>query len=124
MAQHKEDDHASGTGVAVVPEKKEKLQRPRRWKVLLHNDDFTSMEFVVSILMGIFHKTQPDAVAIMLSVHKRGIGVAGVFTREIAESKVQEVEALARQAEFPLLCTAEPEEDAPGDDGPAGGDRP
>lgn len=119
MAERKDEAVATGTGVAVVPEKKQKLQKPRRWKVLLHNDDFTTMEFVVSILMGIFHRTQPDAVAIMLSVHKKGTGVAGIYTREVAESKVREVEALARQAEFPLLCTAEPEDEEPGDGGDA-----
>lgn len=119
MAVRKDKESATGAGVAAVSEKKRKLQKPRRWKVLLHNDDFTTMEFVVSILMSIFHKTQTDAVAIMLNVHKKGVGVAGIYTREIAESKVNEVTALARQAEFPLLCTAEPEDKDPGDRGDA-----
>ncbi len=112
MANGTENGTGADTGVAYKHETRRKLQKPRRYKVLLHNDDFTTMEFVVSILMGIFRKSQPDAVAVMLQVHKSGHGVAGVYTREIADSKVAEVTALARQAEYPLLCTAEPDEDS------------
>ena len=77
------------------------------WKVLLHNDDYTSMEFVVTILERVFHKSTPEATRIMLNVHQQGIGLAGVFTREIAETKVTVVHDLARKNEFPLRCSME-----------------
>lgn len=84
-----------------------KVQKPRMFKVLLHNDDYTTMEFVVYVLQGVFHRSESDAVQIMLHVHKNGVGVAGVYTREVAETKVGQVEALARDNEFPLRCTME-----------------
>ena len=84
-----------------------KLQKPKQYKVLLHNDDYTTMEFVVFVLMSIFHRSETDAVQIMLHVHKNGIGVAGVYTYEVAETRVTQVEALARQHEFPLRSTLE-----------------
>jgi len=88
-------------------ETKKKVERPRRYKVLLHNDDYTTMEFVVMVLQDVFHKTAADATQIMLHVHRNGIGVAGVYTYEVAETKVAIVEAMARQHEFPLKCTME-----------------
>jgi len=75
--------------------------------VLLHNDDYTTMEFVVMVLQDVFHKTAAAATQIMLHVHRNGIGVAGVYTYEVAETKVAIVEAMARQHEFPLKCTME-----------------
>jgi ATP-dependent Clp protease adaptor protein ClpS len=75
------------------------------YKVLLHNDDYTTMEFVVYVLQGIFHHTEADAMQIMLHVHKNGIGVAGVYTREIAETRIAQVETLARRHEYPLRCS-------------------
>jgi ATP-dependent Clp protease adaptor protein ClpS len=101
----------AGTAIVQEPRAKERLQRPQLWRVLLHNDHYTTMEFVVAILMAIFHKNEADATAVMLHVHQRGVGVAGVYTKEIAEAKVQEVMHAAEQAEFPLLCTCEPEAD-------------
>ena len=94
-----------GTGVAVESRTKPKLKKPRMYKVLLHNDDYTTMEFVVYVLQGIFHHSEADAMQIMLHVHKNGIGVAGVYTREIAETRIAQVEALARQHEYPLRCS-------------------
>jgi ATP-dependent Clp protease adaptor protein ClpS len=96
---------------AVITEKKteQKLKRPQLYKVLLHNDHYTTMEFVVAILITVFHRSESDATAIMLHVHRNGVGVAGVYTREIAESKAQRVQELAKEAEFPLMCTVEPE---------------
>jgi ATP-dependent Clp protease adaptor protein ClpS len=93
----------------VVPETRteRKVQKPKRYKVVLHNDDYTTMEFVVFILMSVFHRSETDAVQIMLHVHKNGLGVAGVYTREVADTKVAQVEALAREHEFPLRCTTE-----------------
>ena len=86
---------------------KRKLKKPKMYKVLLHNDDYTTMEFVVVVLQGIFHRSEADAVQIMLHVHKNGIGVAGVYSYEIAETRIAQVETLARQHEFPLRCSME-----------------
>ena len=91
----------------LVTETKKKVKRPPLYKVLLHNDDYTTKEFVVQILQYVFNKEQTAAVQIMLHVHKKGIGVAGVYTYEIAETKVALVENLARQHEYPLKCTME-----------------
>jgi ATP-dependent Clp protease adaptor protein ClpS len=103
------DEPKSANDAGVVTERRtqRKLKRPKLYKVLLHNDDYTTMEFVIFILMTIFHRTETDAVQIMLHVHKNGIGVAGVYTYEIAETRVAQVEALARQHEFPLRCSLE-----------------
>ena len=87
----------------------EKLAKPPMYKVLLHNDDYTTMEFVVAVLRTLFHHDEATATTIMLHVHQNGIGVAGVFTFEIAEAKVADVTSAAEQADFPLLCTMEPE---------------
>ena len=91
----------------VVTETEKKLKRPPLYKVLLHNDDYTTKEFVVQILQYVFHKEPTEAVQIMLHVHKKGIGVAGVYPYELAETKVALVESLARQHEYPLKCTME-----------------
>lgn len=91
----------------VVTESEKKLKPPPLFKVLLHNDDYTTMEFVVHVLETVFHRSPTDATQIMLHIHRRGIGVAGVYTREVAETKVAIVEAMARHQEHPLLCTME-----------------
>ena len=88
-------------------ESKTKLQRPPLYKVLLHNDDFTTMEFVIFILQMVFGHGSTEAVRIMLNVHKQGIGLAGVYTYEVAEMKVAKVTELAQANEYPLLCTIE-----------------
>ncbi len=85
-----------------------RVRRPRLYKVLLHNDDYTTMEFVVKILAEVFHRSEAEAVEIMLHVHRKGVGVAGVYPREVAETRVAKVTRLARDAEYPLLCTMEP----------------
>lgn len=82
---------------------------PRMWRVLLHNDDFTTQEFVVWVLETVFRKAAAEAFEIMLHVHHAGIGVAGVYTKEIAETKVSATERLAEQHEFPLRVSMEPE---------------
>ena len=92
---------------AVVSESKPKLKKPPLYKVLLHNDDYTTMDFVVFVLRTVFQLPDQDAIRIMLQVHQQGLGVAGVFTYEIAETKVAKVLALAQENQFPLLCTLE-----------------
>ena len=91
----------------VITETKKKLKRPPLYKVLLHNDDYTTKEFVVQILQYVFHKEQTEAVQIMLHVHKTGIGVAGVYPYEVAETRVALVENLARQYKYPLKGSME-----------------
>jgi ATP-dependent Clp protease adaptor protein ClpS len=98
-------DHDTG----ILTETKKKVEKPPRFKVLLHNDDYTTMEFVVFILKSVFNKTDEDAVKIMLAVHQAGIGVAGVYGYEVAEAKANRVVALAQANEYPLLCTLEEE---------------
>lgn len=92
----------------LVLDQRRKTRRPRLYKVLLHNDDFTSMEFVVEVLVRYFHKSAPEATRIMLEVHHHGLGVAGIFTYEVAETKVVQVTAEARQEGMPLRCTVDP----------------
>jgi len=93
----------------VAVESDRRVRRPRRYKVLLLNDDYTTMEFVVQILTEVFRHDTDRAVEVMLHVHHRGVGVAGIYSREVAETKVARVTELARQHEFPLRCTMEPE---------------
>ena len=93
--------------VGVATETKKKLKRPAMYKVLLHNDDYTTKEFVVQILQVVFSKEEGEAVQIMLHVHRKGIGVAGVYPYEIAETKVSLVDDLARRHEYPLKCSME-----------------
>jgi ATP-dependent Clp protease adaptor protein ClpS len=97
-------------GRETVLERKPKTKKPRMHKVLLHNDDYTTMEFVVFILERIFHKSETEATHLMLTIHHKGLGVAGVFTRDIAETKVQQVLDLAQEHGMPLMCTSEPDE--------------
>lgn len=94
---------------STITETRKKVEKPPLFKVLLHNDDYTTMEFVVYVLKSIFHKTDAAAFNIMMAVHQQGIGVAGVYSFDIAEAKVAKVTELARSNEFPLLCTIEQE---------------
>jgi ATP-dependent Clp protease adaptor protein ClpS len=94
---------------AVKPDTQRKLKKPPLYKVLLHNDNYTTMDFVVFVLVDVFHHSEISAFRIMLQVHNQGIGVAGVYTREIAETKIAKVTRLAREFEYPLLCTMEEE---------------
>ena len=87
----------------------EKTEEPPLFKVLLHNDDYTTMEFVVLVLMKFFHKTETEATHIMLSVHHKGHGVAGVYTKDVAETKVDQVHDYAKEHGMPLRLTVEPE---------------
>jgi ATP-dependent Clp protease adaptor protein ClpS len=100
-----------GDTAVVVPKTKAERQtrRPPLYKVLLHNDDFTTQEFVDWVLMNVFNHDPESAHRIMLQVHMHGVGVAGIYPYEIAETKAQKTMELAREAEYPLLVTLEPE---------------
>jgi ATP-dependent Clp protease adaptor protein ClpS len=87
----------------------QRVQRPRMWRVLLHNDDYTTQEFVVWVLETVFQKPRGEAFSIMMSVHRSGLGVAGIFTHDVAQTKVKKTQDLAKEHEFPLLVTMEPE---------------
>ncbi|MDC3958426.1 MULTISPECIES: ATP-dependent Clp protease adapter ClpS [Polyangium] len=93
----------------LATQKKRKVEKVRRYKVVLHNDNYTTMEFVVLVLVKFFHKTDTEATHIMLSVHHKGSGVAGVYTKDVAETKVTQVQSFARQHGMPLRLSAEPE---------------
>jgi len=103
----REGEVVDGVGVVTERRTKRKLDKPKMYKVLLHNDDYTTMEFVVWVLQSVFHHDEASAMQIMLHVHRTGIGVAGVYSREVAEARVSQVESLARQHEFPLRCSME-----------------
>jgi ATP-dependent Clp protease adaptor protein ClpS len=105
------DDDAGGSGpnVNVATKTKPSTKKPSMYKVVLLNDDYTPMEFVITILETVFNKSHDDAVRIMLHVHKKGVGLCGVYTYEIAETKVSQVMAAARQSQHPLKCTMEKE---------------
>lgn len=96
---------------ATVTKAQKKLQKPKLYKVVFHNDDYTTREFVVFVLQTVFHHDEHTAERIMWHVHTQGKGVAGVFTFEIAESRAHRVEELAQANEFPLRVTVEPEDD-------------
>ena len=93
----------------IEPQSDRKVERPRMWRVFLHNDDYTTQEFVVWILETIFHKERGEAFEIMMSVHRSGMGLAGVYTRDVAETKVRTTKQLAEEHEYPLLVTMEPD---------------
>ena len=93
----------------LLLEERPRARTPRLYRVLFHNDDYTTMEFVVDVLVRFFRKTATEAAQIMLQVHTHGVGVAGRFTREVAETKVAQVTEAAREEGYPLLLTMEPE---------------
>jgi len=93
----------------VVQEARPQLKKPPLYKVILLNDDYTPMEFVVRVLERYFHKSREEATRIMLQVHQKGMGICGVFTREVAETKVRQVMLYAAESQHPLQCSMEPE---------------
>lgn len=93
----------------VISETRDEIDEPPMYKVLLHNDDYTTMEFVTEIMMLVFRKSLEESVEIMLNVHQKGIGICGVYTYEVSETKVNTVHTLARENGFPLKCTMEEE---------------
>ncbi len=102
MSENK--NHHEGS---VLTDEIVEVKEPQLYKVLLHNDDYTTMEFVISILENVFHRSTNDATQIMLNVHNEGVGIAGVYTREICETKISVVHQLAKKNEFPLRCSME-----------------
>jgi ATP-dependent Clp protease adaptor protein ClpS len=112
-------DGALDTEPAAAIEERPRQRRPRRYQVVLHNDDYTTMDFVVAMLMKHFAMPPAEALHVMLQVHHKGSGVAGVYARDVAETKIAEVMADAREQGMPLLLTAEP---LPPEDGGAGSD--
>ena len=94
-------------GTKFASRQEELVKEPEEYRVILLNDNYTTMEFVVEVLMQVFHKTQDDANKIMLDVHKKGRGTVGVFNFDIAQTKVNQVHAMAKQHEFPLRCIVE-----------------
>lgn len=99
--------HFSSPGHKSDESTRVEVREPRRFRVLLHNDDYTTMEFVVDILMTVFKKGVEEATSIMLSVHEKGLGACGVYTEEVAETKVAQVHDKARKAGYPLRCSME-----------------
>lgn len=113
--QHDDNDHhddpGNGNGIGVLEAKpKAKSKKPSLYKVLMLNDDYTPMEFVVHVLVNFFGKTEEQATQIMLHVHQRGVGVCGVYTLEVAEAKVTKTMDFARQNNHPLQCEIEKED--------------
>lgn len=113
MRPDEEDDNGSG---GVVLEQEPKIRKARRWCVVFYNDDYTTKWFVVQVLEQFFRMDETTATAFMMSVHQQGKGVAGVYTRDIAETKAAAVMEYARQSQMPLLVTAEPDEHSDEDD--------
>ena len=97
-------------GRELVLDRKAKTKKPKMFRVVLHNDDYTTMEFVVWVLHQVFHLGDSEATHLMLTVHKKGKGIAGVYTRDIAETKSKNVQDLAKEHGMPLMCTTEPDE--------------
>ncbi|MEE8408298.1 MAG: ATP-dependent Clp protease adaptor ClpS [Myxococcota bacterium] len=91
----------------LATETEKKVEKPRLYNVLLHNDNYTTMEFVVMVLMTVFHRSEDDAVRIMLHVHTKDVGIAGTYSFEVAETKADKVKKLARENEFPLRSSVE-----------------
>ena len=102
------DQRAGNYGTDVVEKSDQKLKEPAMYKVVLHNDHYTTMEFVVEVLRTIFHKEPPEATRIMLDVHQKGRGVVGVYTYDVASSRAARVHSLAKAREYPLRCSVEP----------------
>lgn len=109
LSQKRSDDIGGGRELGVVTSTKPKTKKPSMYKVLIFNDDYTPMEFVVYVLERFFNMSREEATRVMLHVHQKGVGVCGVFTYEVAETKVALVLDLARKNEHPLQCSMEKE---------------
>jgi len=107
--KNEDGQHDEGTASGVAVQTRAKTKRPSMYKVLMLNDDYTPMEFVVHVLERFFSKSREEATQVMLHVHRRGVGVCGVYTYEVAETKVNQVTEFARRNQHPLRCTLEKE---------------
>lgn len=107
MSNPSGNDDERNTERGVATKVRPKTKKPSQYRVFLLNDDYTPMEFVVGLLMGVFKKTQEEATQIMLDVHQNGIGVCGIYTFEVAETKVVQVLDAAKRSDHPLKCTLE-----------------
>jgi len=96
-------------GDDIQLDERQKTAKPKKYKVIFHNDDYTTMEFVIAVLRQYFHKSETEALHIMLTVHRKGSAIAGIYPRDVAETKVAEVMRHARESGMPLLLTSEPE---------------
>ena len=96
-----------GTSTSIIEKTRVKIKEPKRYKVIMHNDDFTSMEFVIFVLMNIFNKNEMEANDLMMKVHKGGSAMVGTYSYDIAKSKVEETTLLAREEGFPFKVTME-----------------
>jgi len=99
----------SADGTDYQTDQSIEVKKPRMYKVVLFNDNYTTRDFVIDVLVEVFHKDATSATRIMLDVHRKGLGVVGVYTKDIAMSKVEAVHKMARAHDFPLKCAAEPE---------------
>ena len=106
-ANERKNDEGSGTGVGVATRTRTRTKQPAPYKVLMLNDDYTPMEFVVLCLQRFFRMSTEDATRVMLHVHQKGVGVCGIFSYEVAETKVTQVMDFARTQQHPLQCTLE-----------------
>jgi len=97
------------THLQTVQDGKIKIDKPKKYKVLMHNDDFTSMEFVVEVLMSVFRKDEVTAILLMQKIHIEGLALCGIYPKEIAETKVIQTKELAKANKYPLKCTMEEE---------------
>lgn len=104
---HEEADFVKNFDQELDSEQENEIVMPRMYRVLLHNDDYTTMDFVVEVLMSVFHKPAAEATKIMLDVHKKGRGVCGIYSYDIASTKIARVHCMSRQKEFPLRCSME-----------------
>jgi len=107
MSERKDGGADTGVRSTVITQTKPKTQKPAMYRVLILNDDYTPMEFVVYVLEQFFNKSREDATRIMLHVHQHGVGVCGIYTYEVAETKVAQVVDTARRHQHPLQCTME-----------------
>ena len=105
MPKHPDPDSMNDRDIKLEPDTV--LQEPKMYRVILHNDHYTTMDFVIEILMVVFHRPAAEATKIMLDVHKKGAGMCGVYTYDIASTKVAHVHSMAKRREFPLKCSLE-----------------
>lgn len=96
-----------GPDIELIEKEDVRVKRPRKYQIILHNDNYSTMDFVIEVLMAVFHKPFDEANQKMIEIHKKGKSIVGVYTREIAESKIVKVEEMARQNQFPLKATME-----------------